>query len=1010
MAIASCRARHRRTRRRNPTASTGTGAQRIGPCMPAAADPKPLPKRNRRSAGCSTPESRPRRGLDHTSRKPACCRRTDRHVDPPRCRATYDPGNRRYFSRVRRRRDADGNEGMQPMTMTDAERDAWAQADRILDRLLYLAPRSRRAHLACMDIDDALRDHVDRLLAAMESDDGLLDHPERMLPSLTRHALRGRRLGRWELEAEIGRGGVAVVYRARSLDGPTGQVAAVKILTLGALADAGRDQFLREQQMLLRLRHPYIAPLHDAGIAEDGTPWLAMALVEGARIDDWCEARTLDAHARVRLVLQVCEAVAHAHRSLVIHRDIKPSSVLVDQDGHVRLLDFGIARLGDGGDERTATALRALTPEYAAPEQFSGAPATTAMDVYGIGALLYRLLAGVGPRPDGARDGSITGQPPSRAGRDAAAPARRLGRGLRGDLDAIVMKALATRPDDRYAGADALSDDLRRWLDGRAVRAQPPGIAYRLRKAFARHRLPMVAGMLVLLAVLAGLAVALWQAEQAQLAQQRAEAALKRSNAVRDFLFELFRSTSPDRPREELPTTAEVFEEAARRAPEKFAGDPETLAQFLAALAQVHESRGLDSVDLRRQVLALRVRRYAQAPAALARAQAALGYALASTRPDEAGRLLDESIATLERIAPDSGDLVDAYRNRATLAMHQGDGDARLRYGILARDLLLRMPDAGSEERFYAAGYVAEGHHQAGDHAQALAGYDLALSLAGDVYDHLHLDVVVLRANRAGVLSHQGRFGEAEAEFRAANREFARIFERPRPNMLVNLHELEIIYLRQGRHADALRMRDAWDRMLEASAAGDERRELEDAKSKVWRAYILARTGEHERAALLLDAGMPYFESDTGTRARNRMIGLNARVRMLCDAAAPAGIPEELAVALELAPAMKGDRLVHAFEAHALAGLCELRHGRPRAALARLEEAAALESGLPPGDAALVAERLLWRGDALHALGEQGAARQAWTDAQRRLPAPAFEHHPLHAALGRRSREPANPH
>src|SRR5690606_14955684 len=219
---------------------------------------------------------------------------------------------------------------------------------------------------------------------------------------------------------------------------------------LAPLPDVGRAQFLREPQILLRLRHPCIAPLHDAGIAEDGTPWLAMALVEGARIDDWCAARTLDAHARVRLVLQVCEAVAHAHRSLVIHRDIKPSNVLVDQDGRVRLLDFGIARLGEAGDERTATALRALTPEYAAPEQFTGAPATTAMDVYGIGALLYRLLAGVGPRPDGARAGATTGLAPSRAvaGNPALSQAlqRRLARVLRGDLDAIVMKALATSP------------------------------------------------------------------------------------------------------------------------------------------------------------------------------------------------------------------------------------------------------------------------------------------------------------------------------------------------------------------------------------------------------------------------------------------------------------------------------------------------------------------------------------------------------------------------------------
>src|SRR5690606_5801959 len=153
------------------------------------------------------------------------------------------------------------------------------------------------------------------------------------------------------------------------------------------------------------------------------------------------------------------------------------------------------------------------------------------------------------------------------------------------------------------------------------------------------------------------------------------------------------------------------------------------------------------------------------------------------------------------------------------------------------------------------------------DYARALANYDLTMSLAYGVYDYLHVDTVMLRANRAGVLSHLGNFEEAETEFRAANRDYARIFDRPRPGMLVNLRELETIHLRQGRHAEALRLRDEWDRMREAAAAGDARRALEAAKSKVWRAYIRARTGERNRAASLLAAGMPHFQDDTGTRA-----------------------------------------------------------------------------------------------------------------------------------------------
>ena len=167
------------------------------------------------------------------------------------------------------------------MTMTQAEREAWQQADRILDALFDLPPEVRRTRLEAMDLAPDMRQRVERLLAALQQGDGVLDHPEKLVLASAADALRGRRLGRWELDEEIGRGGMSVVYRAHSVEGPAGQDAAVKVLTLGALAGSGREQFLREQDLLLRLRHPYIAPMHDAGIAGDGTPWLAMARVEG---------------------------------------------------------------------------------------------------------------------------------------------------------------------------------------------------------------------------------------------------------------------------------------------------------------------------------------------------------------------------------------------------------------------------------------------------------------------------------------------------------------------------------------------------------------------------------------------------------------------------------------------------------------------------------------------------------------------------------------------------------
>lgn len=451
------------------------------------------------------------------------------------------------------------------------ERETWRQADRILDGLLDLPPAERTARLKALNLPPALHASVRRLLAAHGQDAGPLDCalPARFAQAPEPQALIGRRLGRWQLQRELGRGGMAVVYRAQALEGATGQVAAIKILTLGALASVGRDRFLREQQALLRLRHPYIVPLYDAGVAEDGTPWLAMALVEGERIDHWCARHALDTEARVRLVLQVGEALSYAHRNLVIHRDIKPSNVLVDDDGHVRLLDFGIARLTDDADtEATATGLRALTPEYAAPEQFAGAPPSTVMDVYGLAALSYRLLTGKPPRA--AHAGAAPPTLPSRAAAQAGEPAQR----LRGDLDTVLMKALADAPEARYASVETFADDLRRWLQQRPVQARGPGWRYRTGRFVARHRLAVATALV---------GVVLGSAALTQIVVQRdrAEAQALRAETVRDFLADIFRSTEPDDGN--VPDALDLLDQGSRRAREELLRrDPLVAADVLA--------------------------------------------------------------------------------------------------------------------------------------------------------------------------------------------------------------------------------------------------------------------------------------------------------------------------------------------------------------------------------------------------------------------------------------------
>jgi tetratricopeptide (TPR) repeat protein/tRNA A-37 threonylcarbamoyl transferase component Bud32 len=322
------------------------------------------------------------------------------------------------------------------------------------------------------------------------------------------------RVGAYTLDRVIGRGGMGEVWLARRSDGRYEGTCAIKFLE-GSLGWSNRaERFRREGQVLARLTHPNIARLLDAGTGEDGVPYLALEYIDGARIDQYCDSQSLSITQRVRLFLDVIAAVAHAHNHLIVHRDIKPSNVLVTADGQVKLLDFGIAKLlsaeqPDDGGEQTRVEDAALTPEYAAPEQMLGELPSTATDVYQLGLLLYVLLAGRHPRQlSGTRaekirlalDGVI--RPPSLV----AEPA--IGRQLRGDLDAIISRAVRAVPAERYATAQALQDDLQRYLAREPVHARRGAALYRLRKFVARNRVAAAASIAIVVSLSVGLFVA----------------------------------------------------------------------------------------------------------------------------------------------------------------------------------------------------------------------------------------------------------------------------------------------------------------------------------------------------------------------------------------------------------------------------------------------------------------------------------------------------------------------
>src|SRR5690606_1788674 len=454
--------------------------------------------------------------------------------------------------------------------MMDVEQlEEWRAADALFDQWLDQAEPDREAWLAAQDMPDAVRRRVQQLVRAHERTGNALDSAAGVLA--------GRSLGDWTLESELGRGGMAVVYLARREQGMASQRAAVKVLTLAALGAGGRERFQREAGILARLGHPNITRLIDSGVADDGTCWLAMPLVEGERIDQWCQARGLDARAIVQLYLQVCAAVAYAHRNLVIHRDLKPSNVLVDTDGNVHLLDFGIGQFADVPAERTRTQWRALTPGYAAPEQLRGDPPTTAIDVYGLGALLHRLLTG---RTPGAPTENGDTTRPSLLVRSAEDAYHRHYVPLKNDLDLVLLKALAEEPERRYPSVEAMALDLRRWLDGEPVQAEKPRLGYRARKFVARNKAGVAASVLVAASLAAGVGATLSQAGEARREAENARVQAQRAILVRDFLARVFASTAPAAGG--VPDALELLDEGARRARTEVMGtDPFAAADIL---------------------------------------------------------------------------------------------------------------------------------------------------------------------------------------------------------------------------------------------------------------------------------------------------------------------------------------------------------------------------------------------------------------------------------------------
>jgi tetratricopeptide (TPR) repeat protein len=653
------------------------------------------------------------------------------------------------------------------------------------------------------------------------------------------------RIGPWRLVRLLGSGGMGDVWLGERSDGTVEHRVAIKRVRGGAQAFAQRLE--AERRIIARLSHPNIARFIDAGVDANGAPWLALDFVDGETLTDWVARTRPGLRARLELFRKVCAAVEHAHRLLVVHRDLKPGNVMVDAAGEPRLLDFGIAKLlGEGDGTLTASV---LTPAYAAPEQLRGGEVSTATDVYALGLLLFRLLADA--LPETRREANVAAvlsrlddeetQRPSATARTApglpyAADA------LEGDLDAIVSKAIRAEPEQRYGTVAELAADVRRYLEDRPVAARPPTRAYLASRFVRRHRGALTITALAALGIVASLGVALWQARVAADAARRAEAeaAAARAQAERaegatSFVLSIFRQTDPfRRDARGTITLQQAFDDALARVDREFDGQPllaidlnDDFGETLVNQGRFHEGR--------------------------ARLEKALALAERNLPPDSP--VIAETLVNLVSLAEQTGTLMEA-RPLAERALS------------ILEPLRASEPVLLGNAKFLRASILLfEGK---ADAAEPVARDALALHLANLPADDTRLPVSLYTLGM--VLRHQRKNEEAKPFLDDAVR---------RAEALQGGDAAALVYMLDGvrGNANALmereRERVAVDRMLEVARANFSGDHPLHADALVEAGNVRLRDeGAAEGEAMLREAAAMYARLDHPLEARAwRLLG-----------------------------------------------------------------------------------------------------------------------------------------
>jgi serine/threonine protein kinase/tetratricopeptide (TPR) repeat protein len=679
--------------------------------------------------------------------------------------------------------------------------ERWAAAQELFEAALQVPDDQRGAYVDGNAADADLATLVRGMLAADEverSEPGLAGLVSQAVEEVTgSRSPLVERLGPYRIVSMLGEGGMGAVYLAERDDDEFLQRVAIKVVR-GLLDPERVRQFRNERQILAWLEHPNIARLLDGGTTDDGLPYLVMEHVDGEPIDRHADRRRLTVAERLQLFLVVCDAVSHAHRSLIVHRDIKPTNIMVTAAGVPKLLDFGIARLALEGAaaERSITRApgRMLTPDYACPEVVRGDHVTTAADVYALGVLLYELLTGRRPLrfstmssveiervvchvdpPRASVAAAAESDPPGVSAAVRAAnrqsTTERLQAELRGDLDAVLATAMAKDPARRYASVDAFAGDVRHFLAGRPITARPPTWTYTARRFVARHRWPVAASAAFVVAMSAA-AIGLW-IQAARLAEERDLTARERDTAqqVVGFLTGLFEVSDPDTAAGATVSARELLDRGAERIDAELSGQPVVQARLLGTIGGVYGSLGVydrsatlleRSLELRRTTLGAEHADTAASMQAVAEAYRELA------RLDEAETLHREALAIKRRVGDTPSSIAASLNDLGLTLSERGrfaDAEPLLREAI---DIWRRLDPEGSPELAVGLNNLAQTLRQQGRFDDAATALDEAIAIRRRRFGNDHPLLAHVLGQLGQVRNAQGDLAGAEPLLREA--------------------------------------------------------------------------------------------------------------------------------------------------------------------------------------------------------------------------------------------------